>query len=388
MPSAEALEPASFAAQAKGLLEAISQAKRGIEEVPGVLDGTLDRFRDRIDRLIRESKVDNWRQVRIFLRDVDTIAVDLAKASKEKRLSPKHLAVFDLTLRKAKKRDFYGARKAWRKLDRVADQAAEVRRLQSEYQEKYRALEGRIRTLRADVDRLACVPSPAASVGDARDFVAKIEAFSAEAETAYLDFLSRAPAHRAIPMLLNVAQRGGIGVPAPPQGSDPEPLLVLLAETPADGPLSTRSFYGLMELPTYSDAKLTHTLGDARKVRTALDAAWAWLKAVRDLDRRSLQVPWTDDPTLLRRRLPALVKFLAEIGAPADVLGRAEAVVGLLSSGQFDRLQTSARLYASHGKDAERKWAGDLEKDIQAMTREAAALAGTLKKFPVPERPG
>src|SRR5947209_20350911 len=127
MPPGDAPTADSFESEAAELLESIGRAHKKVEGIAGVLDGTLDRYRERIDRLIRESEVDNWRQVRIFTRDVDTIAADLGKASKEKRLSPRLVAALDVSLRKARKRDFYGARKAWRKLDKLAQQGAEVR---------------------------------------------------------------------------------------------------------------------------------------------------------------------------------------------------------------------------------------------------------------------
>src|SRR2546426_12228641 len=160
----------TFESEAQGLLDAITKSRKRIDGIAGLVDGTLDRFRDRVDRLIRESEVDNWRQVRIFTRDVDTLAADLGKAAKEKRLSLRLVAGLDASLRKARKRDFYGARKAWRKLDRVAEQGAEVRRLRASYREGYRAGEGRVWELRAQVDRLQKIPKPPASPEDAQDF--------------------------------------------------------------------------------------------------------------------------------------------------------------------------------------------------------------------------
>src|SRR2546428_12272834 len=87
MTSADAPSATSFESEASGLLESIARGRKKVEGIAGVLDGTLDRFRERVDRLIRDSEVDNWRQVRIFTRDVETIAADLAKASKDKRLA-------------------------------------------------------------------------------------------------------------------------------------------------------------------------------------------------------------------------------------------------------------------------------------------------------------
>src|SRR5437762_12476930 len=77
----------TFESEAQGLLDAIARARKRVDGIAGLVDGTLDRFRERVDRLIRESEVDNWRQVRIFTRDVAAIAADLGKAAKEKRLS-------------------------------------------------------------------------------------------------------------------------------------------------------------------------------------------------------------------------------------------------------------------------------------------------------------
>src|SRR2546430_10453973 len=125
----------NFESEAQGLLDAIARSRKRVDGIAGLVDGTLDRFRERVDRLIRESEVDNWRQVRIFTRDVDTLAADLGKAAKEKRLSLRLVAGLDASLRKARKRGFYGPRKAWRKLDQVAEQGAEDRRLRTSHWE-------------------------------------------------------------------------------------------------------------------------------------------------------------------------------------------------------------------------------------------------------------
>src|SRR5213080_2372273 len=140
MPPGDEPTAESFESEATELLESIGRARKKVEGIAGVLDGTLDRFRERVDRLIRESEVDNWRQVRIFTRDVETIAADLAKASKDKRLALRLVTVLDVALRKARRRDFYGARRAWRKLDKIAEQGAEVRRLQAQYREGFRGV--------------------------------------------------------------------------------------------------------------------------------------------------------------------------------------------------------------------------------------------------------
>src|SRR6266508_1885558 len=274
MPAPETPSAETFASAAENLLESIERARKRIEGIAGLVDGTLDRFRERIDRLIRESEVDNWRQVRIFTRDVDTIAADLAKASKEKRLSPRLVAGLDVSLRKARKRDFYGARKAWRKLDKLAGQGAEVRQLQGTYRESYKGVEARIRQLRTQVERLEKIPKPPMSPEDARTFNEDVDAFNEAATAAYLDFLARSRADVAIPLLLEAAQGRGIGVPAPPPNSDPEPLMRLLNNASPQGEaFRSRSFYGLLELPAYSDAKLTHVFGDSRLIRSALEAA-------------------------------------------------------------------------------------------------------------------
>jgi hypothetical protein len=387
MAAPEALTAETFESRAQELIDSIARARRKVEGIVGLLDGTLDRFRERVDRLIRESEVDNWRQVRIFTRDVDAIAADLGKASKDRRLAVRLVAGLDASLRKARNRDFYGARKAWRKLDRVAEQAAEVRRLQGLYREGYRAVEARIRQLRNQVERLEKIPKPPASPEDARAFNERVDAFNAAATNSYLDFLSRSRADQAIPLLLEASQGSGIGVPAPPPRSDPEPLQRLLNNASPQGEaLRSRSFYGLLELPGYSDAKLAHVFGDARLIRGALEAAWSWLKAIRDDERRSLQIQWSEDSTMLKRRTPAIVAFLERLGKLNDAAERGREIVEALEMGRFEALQSAARLYATHGEAAERKWRGALEKDMDEMRKEASHLSSVLKRFPEPAR--
>jgi len=377
----------TFETEATELLDGIVDLRDELKGIPGVLDGELGRFRDRVDRLIRESEVDNWRQVRIFLRDVDAIAADLSKAASDKRLAPKQVFVLDLALRKARKRDFYGARKAWRKLDRIAERSAELRRLEARYRERYRGLEARIRSLRAEADRLGKVPKPPASVTDASTLIKDVEEFVLGAEVAYLDFLSRTRAETALPLLLETGQGGGVGVPAPPSGCDPEPLLGLLTDSdPARQDLRERSFYGLLELPSYSDAKLSHMMGDARVVRRALDAAWPWLKAIRDEERRSLRVQWTEDAVVLQRRVSGIVSLLRRLGASEESIARGEALLASLASGRFGDLQRASRLYATYGTDAERRWRGELEGAVEALVKEAGLLSAKLKRFPEPAR--
>ena len=345
MPPGDAPTADSFESEAAELLESIGRARKKVEGIAGVLDGTLDRYRERIDRLLRESEVDNWRQVRIFTRDVETIAADLGKASKEKRLSPRLVAWLDAALRKARRRDFYGARKAWRRLDRIAEQGAEVRRLQARYREAYRSVESRIRQLKTQVERLEKIPKPPTSPEDARAFNESVDRFNEASTAAYLDFLSRARADLAIPLLLDVGQGGGIGVPAPPPGSDPDALMRLLSNaSPQVDAFRGRTFYGLLELPAYSDAKLTHIYGDARLIRGALDEAWSWLKAVREDERRSLQIQWSEDALMLRRRVPSIVAFLERLGKMNDAADRGRELVASLNDGRFESLQSAARM--------------------------------------------
>ncbi len=385
MASPGASESATYREEARGLLDEIAAMRRRFADLPGALSGDLDRFRDRVDKLIRESEVNNYRQIRIFLREVDDIAADLSKAAREKRLLPKHVAILDASLRKARKRDFYGARKVWHKLDKVVDQSSELRRLQGNYRDRYRGVEARVRDLRKRSEHLERVPKPPASHVDADAFVRSIETFNQSAEAAYLDFLSRARADVAIPLLLDTCQHHGVGIPAPPHGSDPEPLIRLLSGAgPGHDEIRVRSFYGLLELPSYSDAKLTHLYGDSRLVRSSLDAAWPWLKAVRDDERRSLQILWSDDTTGLQRRLNALVEFLGRLNPANDALSRALDLQAELAGGRFATLQSASRLYATYGHDAEAKFDGRAEKEIEANRKEIASLSAVLKEFPEP----
>src|SRR3989454_1123362 len=301
MTSSDAPSATSFESEASGLLESIARARKKVEGIAGVLDGTLDRFRERVDRLIRDSEVDNWRQVRIFTRDVETIAADLAKASKDKRLALRLVAVLDVALRKARRRDFYSAGRAWRKLDKIGEQGAEVRRLQAQYREGFRGVEARVRHLKAQTERLEKIPKPPTSPEEAKAFNDRVDRFNVAATAAYLDFLSRARADVAIPLLLEGSQ-------------------------------------------------------------------------------------WSEDVTILRRRVPAIVAFLERLGKMNDAADRGREIAASLADGTFEAGQVAARMYATHGEAAERKWRGALEKDIEGMRKEAVELSAVLKKFPEPTK--
>src|SRR5207245_10304512 len=138
---------------------------------------------------------------------------DLAKASKDKRLALRLVAVLDVALRKARRRDFYGARRAWRKLDKIGEQGAEVRRLQALYREGFRGVEARVRHLKAQTERLEKIPKPPTSPEEAKAFNDRVDRLTAASTAAYLDFLSRACAEVALPLLLVGRQWSGLWVP-------------------------------------------------------------------------------------------------------------------------------------------------------------------------------
>src|SRR5207253_2052917 len=113
-----------------------------------------------------------------------------------------------------------------------------------------------------------------------------------------------------------------------------------------------------------------------------------WLKAIRDDERRSLQIQWSEDVTMLKRRTPSIVGFVERLGKLNDAAERGRELVAALLDGRFDAWQSAARLYATHGDAAVRKWRGILEKDIEAMGEEANKLAAVPKRFPDPGKVG
>src|SRR3989442_12358159 len=97
------------------------------------------------------------------------------------------------------------------------------------------------------------MPKPPTSPEDARAFNESVDRFNEVSTAAYLDFLSRARADLAMPLLLDAGQGGGIGVPAPPPGSDPDPLMRLLSNpSPQVRALRGRTVHGLLQPPGYS----------------------------------------------------------------------------------------------------------------------------------------
>ena len=87
---------------------------------------------------------------------------------------------------------------------------------------------------------------------------------------------------------------------------------------------------------------------------------------------------------MLKRRTPSIVGFVERLGKLNDAAERGRELVAALLDGRFDAWQSAARLYATHGDAAIRKWRGILEKDIEAMGEEATKLAAVLKRFPDP----
>ena len=94
----------------------------------------------------------------------------------------------------------------------------------------------------------------------------------------------------------------------------------------------------------------------------------------RDDERRSLQVQWTDDAQALRRRAEALVAFLERLNPAGEAAAQAKVLLSQLSDGRFATLQAATRLYATYGKDAEAKFDGRAEKEIESMKKETAEL--------------
>ena len=90
--------------------------------------------------------------------------------------------------------------------------------------------------------------------------------------------------------------------------------------------------------------------------------------------------------TVLKRRTPSIVGFVERLGKLNDAAERGRELAAALQDGRFDAWQSAARLYATHGDSAVRKWRGTLEKDVETMNKEAAKLAAVLKRFPDPAK--
>lgn len=81
-----------------------------------------------------------------------------------------------------------------------------------------------------------------------------------------------------------------------------------------------------------------------------------------------------------------LVEFLTRLNPANDALTRAQAIHAEIACGRFVAHQSSARLYATYGRDAEAKFDGRAEKEIGLMKKEIASLSAVLKKFPDPAK--
>jgi len=374
-------------AKGRALLLEIEKARRKIRDLPGVLEGDLEDMRARIERILRESEVDNRRQYRIFLRDLDEIATQLARMVKEKKLSTKHMKILDLALTRAKKRDFYSANKILSKLDKVLAQAAKVNELVAEYQAHVRGIDQKARELRERIARLENVPKPSRSPEEVRVFVASIDAYNDAVSRTYIDYLATVPSREALRTLLEFGAVSGLGIPSPPDETKVQSLLRLLeSNTSGFEGLGGRSISSLLEVPGYSNAKLAYRVPDPRAARRALSEALPWLKALRDAERHALRLSWLEDASSMEQKMQGATEFLSKLPNGGEVLPLLTPLREALKSGAFAELQESAKTYGKWQEDAARKFSGDLEGDLQAAKEELTRVMRVLKDLPPPEK--
>lgn len=374
-------------AKGRALILDIEKARRRIRNLPGVLEGYLEEMRTRMERLLRESEVDNRRQYRIFLRDLDEVATQLAKIAKEKRLSIKHLKILDLALTRAKKRDFYSANKILSRLDKVLAQAAKVKELVAEYQAHVRSMDQKARELKDRIVRLEGVPKPSRSPEEVRAFVALIDQYDNAASRAYVDYLATVPSREALRTLLDSGKIAGLGIPSPSDETEVQLLLQLVESNPSgfEG-LGGRSISSLLEVPGYSNAKLAYRVPDPRAARRALSEALSWLKALRDAERHALRLSWLEDASSLEEKVKGVAEFLSKLPRGGEILPLLTQLRATLESGAFIELQESAKIYSKWQEEAARKFSGDLEGDLRAAREELNQVMRVLRELPPPDK--
>src|SRR5256885_9836536 len=84
---------------------------------------------------------------------------------------------------------------------------------------------------------------------------------------------------------------------------------------------------------------------------------------------------------MLRRRVPSVVAFLERLGKMNDAADRGRELVASLNDGRFESHQTAARLYATHGEAAERKWRGALAQENGGVREGDAPVRAVLQKI-------
>lgn len=369
---------ATLEAEARAALHRLQEARRELARIPQSPWEDLEAFRTKLDRLMSEFEGATFRQRKAFLRQLEELAAQMDRKSKEGRWSPKHLKLVGLALRDAKRMHFHNARNVLTKLGRPLDIYDQWKEATEGYRRRRRAVEQELEALKARRDDLKAVPRPEMSFEEASAAVALVVRYDRLASD-LIQAMVRSPPGPALKILLSGPAEARL--PSPHERESPEDLIGFLNANPnLEKILPTSGLPGLLELSKYTDAKLAHLAPGAMELRRHVVANYSWLKALIESPGRGLALA-QDEPTL-ETRARAILGYAQTVGLLEPLLPHLEEIIASVTSGRMARATSSLALYTRHGEAARKKWEGTIGKEIHSIEEQITELSDILSRLP------
>ncbi len=364
------------------LLTEIDVVNEQIRDVGRMRLELVEQFNQELRALIRsfEETPDTYRNYVDLSKRLERIARRVGKAHSEGLLD--HTEHFDKALAVLKKRKFAVA---LAELDRIPylGLLARQRQLVEQYRRayttrrtRYDAVEREITAKSAYYGSLQHVT--VASFEEVSSLEARIEAYNAEAGSFLEAFFRQTPAAVSLKTSLDACYHPELRFPQPPHHDRAQRLLVFLQR---EG-LGSLPVPELVAYASYSDSKLSHYVSDTVAFRQVMEANITWLEALNGIKHRAaLKLSLTEPPSSLTLRLPRIIAFLSNRGAPSEMIEFLRDMQRLVTSGRFERIHTATTVDRN---DLEQMQRGDHVQDLAALNEEHARLAQELKQLKDP----
>jgi len=367
-------------------LELAAQIRKLVERArrtPGLYEGHVARLRRDIERLISETSKPSRGKHRELVRGANEIAGELVTLRRSGTLAAKYVRFLDRALVKLRKRDFGRAHDALRKLDGPLDLVREIEEAEGSYRQFRSRMESEAARLDTEIERLEAVPTPELSPEAVSEAKGRLANLQRALDLAYSSWIHGPPARDSLPLLAEIARFPDAVVPPP---NDPAAGARLIDYLRAEGPgslLRPATVWQLREASEFTEAKFAYVVGDDPRGRLVLRENIAWLAALsapgagafrlRTLD--SVRPERLDAFRVLLRRDPEGLQLLDDLA-------------GTITSGAWDAVVRSARVYDLHGGVARKRWEGTLATEVEQLRARRDTIARDLKTLPRSEELG
>ncbi len=364
------------------LLTEIDDVNEQIRDVGRVRLELVEQFNQEIRTLIRsfEETPDTYRNFVDLSKRLERIARRVEKAHSEASLD--HTEHFDKALAVLKKRKFEAATE---ELDHIPHLGllARQRQLVEQYKKayatkrtRYDSLEREIATKSAYYGSLQRVET--ASFEEVSSLEERIDAYNAGVGAFLEAYFRQAPAAESLKTSLDACYHPELGFPQPPRHDHAQRLLAFMQR---EG-LGSLPLHRLLEYAAYSDNKLSHFVTDTTAFRQVMEANITWLEALDDVKHRAiLKLSLTEPASSLILRLPRVIAFLSNRGAPTEMITFLRDIQRLATSGRFELIRATTMVNREHLEHIQR---GAHVRDLTALNEEHARLAEELKQLKEP----